>query len=246
MIDRCALDCSRKRCDRQCDERQDPDCERGLRPSVARTSWTRTIQNAPHLLLLSRHVTPSAILSLSGRPGTGNRAGTPARRIASAFGSFGRRRSRPDARQDRAHATSRLQLRPRAEVGRRRAMLSARDDLGQPRASGGMATHLESDGASGESGAVKRPKIRRGEPGLRCSSLRLPEGWLRDRLMGTTVRLRQRSGSAAMRVDLTDPARTDDLVDFLRPLRLQRHRRRCWRARGRAASTTDRSHAPAA
>jgi hypothetical protein len=34
--------------------------------------------------------------------------------------------------------------------------------------------------------------------------------------MGTTVRLRQRTGSAAMRIKLTDPVRTDDLVDFLR------------------------------
>ena len=95
-------------------------------------------------------------------------------------------------------------------------MLSARDDLGQPRASGGMATHLESDGASGESGAVqgRRSAVGSRDFGARLSTT--PEGWLRDRLMGTTVRLRQRSGSAAMRVDLTDPARTDDLVDFLR------------------------------
>jgi hypothetical protein len=34
--------------------------------------------------------------------------------------------------------------------------------------------------------------------------------------MGTTVRAAHRSGSAAMRIEVTDPVRTDDLVDFLR------------------------------
>jgi hypothetical protein len=39
---------------------------------------------------------------------------------------------------------------------------------------------------------------------------------LRTSQLGTTLRLRHRNGSAAMRVELTDPAQTDDLVEFLR------------------------------